>query len=278
MKVLVINLERSPARLEFMRQQFSSMGVEMERLNGVDGQTLSDADLEWHKSVRSGYHQRTRPQIGCTLSHRLAWKNVAEGGHDWVFICEDDVFIDPLAGALLASDGWLPGNIDILKAETTRQKIRTSLFSKNVGQGRRIARLLSNHAGSGGYYLHRNAAQKLLKLTSENFSEPTDETLFNPFMGVASHFRIFQMYPALCIQDFVLNRGHETPHLASLLEPARALHEQHTLAQTKPTGIPRLKKNLQQVLSASRVVDVPFGGNGLEPDIQQTTFKKTDLS
>lgn len=184
MKVLVINLERSPARLEFMRQQFSSLGVEMERLNGIDGQTLSDADLEWHKSVRSGYHQRTRPQIGCTLSHRLAWKNAAEGGHEWVFICEDDVFIDPLAGTLLTSDSWLPDNIDILKAETTRQKIRTSLFSKNVSRGRRIARLLTNHAGTGGYYLHRNAAQKLLNLTSGNFSEPTDETLFNPFMGL----------------------------------------------------------------------------------------------
>ena len=268
MKVLVINLERSPARLDFMRQQFSPIGVEMERLNGVDGLSLSDADVEWHKSVRSGYHQSTRPQIGCTLSHRLAWKKVAEGDHDWVLICEDDVFIDPLAGAFLTSDCWIPDNIDILKAETTRQKIRTSLFSKNVDHGRRIARLLTNHAGTGGYYLHRNAAQKLLKLTSGSFSEPADETLFNPFMGVASQFRIFQMYPALCIQDFVLNRGNETPQLASLLEPARALHEQHTLAQPKPKGGRRLKQKLQQTLSVSRVVDVPFEGTGLAPDIQ----------
>lgn len=105
-----INLDRRPDRLEAMRK----LPLVFERLAAIDGRTLSwDADApgvvqpqalrdaQWaaQRSVpticrRTGSFSPhlTLSALGCALSHRAAWRRLADQReHSWALILEDDV-------------------------------------------------------------------------------------------------------------------------------------------------------------------------------------------
>ncbi|MBZ9683283.1 hypothetical protein LB531_21735 [Mesorhizobium sp. CO1-1-2] len=45
MKSYIINLDRSPARMQRMADRLSSIGADFERVPAVDGRLLSDAEI-----------------------------------------------------------------------------------------------------------------------------------------------------------------------------------------------------------------------------------------
>ncbi|CAJ1390073.1 unnamed protein product [Effrenium voratum] len=60
-KALVVNLDRSPARWESAKEEFSREGLTVERFSGTDGRALSHADLRKVATCRGAQAQ---PQAG----------------------------------------------------------------------------------------------------------------------------------------------------------------------------------------------------------------------
>jgi len=118
MKSYLINLDRSPERLERMAVVFASLGMEFARTPAVDGRLLSVEERQRWLSDEETPFQLTAGEIGCFLSHRKCWEAAAAGSESHVAIFEDDVHLGKNAAEILSRTDWIPDDADVVKIET----------------------------------------------------------------------------------------------------------------------------------------------------------------
>jgi glycosyl transferase family 25 len=117
-----------------------------------------------------------------------------------------------------------------------------------IGPGRAVAgrsfslsRLHKAHPGSAGYIVSTQAARDLIRETA-GMSAAIDDLVFNPAFRIASGKTIYQLDPALCAQDHILD--DRSVGLPSTLERDRA-------TQLMPPGKdPKGKKRTGERLGA----------------------------
>ena len=93
MKIFVISLKDAVAKRAHMKKTLDAIGCDYEFLDAVQG---SDVDPDRFRSspywMDPYYHTRiTEGEIGCALSHKMAWQKIAESKVDQAVILEDDV-------------------------------------------------------------------------------------------------------------------------------------------------------------------------------------------
>ncbi len=128
----------------------------------------------------------TPGNIGCSLSHRLAWKEVVATGLKWALILEDDALV--MAGfATLVEDLESLGPFDLVFVNSRCVRYRTLLNDGDRSKFRRVEevyRLLRIHLGDkaehrtrggllsapggDGYVISRSGAEKLLTFIAED--------------------------------------------------------------------------------------------------------------
>ena len=138
MKAYLINLDRNPERLAFMRRQLDAFGMPFERFPAVYGRDLSPAERKaGFSSVRSFIASKKRlsdAEIGVAMSHAGCCRRLVESGAPCALVLEDDValsagfpaalarverFIDPGRPQLVLLSGYgVPG------AESMPEEIR----------------------------------------------------------------------------------------------------------------------------------------------------------
>ena len=201
MKVFVINLDRAPERLAHMRAELGRIGVPFERMPAVDGGALPAAEIaRWTATPMADGTRLTPGEIGCILSHRKCWE-AAAAANEPVAVFEDDVFLSADAAAFLRDATWLPTDADIVKLETF---LRPTLVDKEaVAAGaRRLSRLRSLHAGTGGYVVSPAGARRLLSF-GDKIALPLDHLMFDPASPAFADLVSYQLEPAVCIQGQV---------------------------------------------------------------------------
>ncbi|MHC5308298.1 glycosyltransferase family 25 protein [Bartonella sp. LJL80] len=198
MKLYVINLDRSPERLQRLRDVFSAMGLSFQRVVAVDGKNLDDAFLQDMAQGQLWQQPLTRGEIACFLSHKSALQMVAEGDDDYGAIFEDDVAFSETAASFLSSCEWIPKGGDIIKLETHGKKVWLGP-PQACGHGFSVARLKSRHIMAAAYIVSKTAARKLLA-DMDRVSAPFDHFLFNPTYGIFAKFEIWQLDPAIVVQ------------------------------------------------------------------------------
>lgn len=171
--------------------------LEIERMAAVDAsdpQML--ALIEKHKAPDA---ELSNGEMACILSHRNAWKKLIAGSAPYIAVFEDDLYFSDDVSQLLSLPR-IPANIDLIKLETILGK--TSISDRDcISFGKRkLCRLLSRHYGAAGYILSRRCAQRLLDLT-ETCRQPVDVILFDEKSLLWKEFDIYQVSPAVCIQD-----------------------------------------------------------------------------
>lgn len=204
MKAYYINLDRSVDRRDWFERQAHRLGIEFERVTAVDAAALPEPELARRRAMASG--PLTAGEIGCFLSHLAIWKSVAEGSDDWVFVAEDDVHLTSDAKAFLETSDWLPPGAELVKAETTRNRVELTRAVYGRRSGYELRRLKTVHLGSAGYFLSRQGARQLVAIAAAH-CEPADLMLFSTGHGMLGKAMVLQLQPAICIQDFLLD-GH----------------------------------------------------------------------
>ncbi len=89
--VFVISLVRAPERRREITAHLDRIGIDYEVIDGVDGQTLSDAHMRSVTVPESGL---SAGMIGCNLSHHAVYQRLLASDHDVALILEDDARID----------------------------------------------------------------------------------------------------------------------------------------------------------------------------------------
>lgn len=162
----LINLDRATDRLEFVKPHVDQLGIPVERISAVDGSLLSDEEIEkvCDKERFKKYFKMMpeRGTIGCSLSHKKAWRRFLESEYEFALIFEDDVVFNPhelkscVESAIEKKDLW-----DVLSFEMIHDGWPVKVANLHVDKW--MSLYLANVTHSGCYLLNRNAAKKLLE-------------------------------------------------------------------------------------------------------------------
>lgn len=193
----VINLDRSPERLEEFMAEARRAGVAVQRFAAIDARTLPDPipGLAYPDWVRSGH----RGLAACTLSHAAVWRRIAAGDAPWGAVFEDDAILSRALPAFLADPDWIPPGIDLVKLDTMYDREFFGVLGRPAPAGRRLRRVVSRHLGAAGYLISRDAARRLVD-QADPLRMPIDHLLFGYEAHRQHRLRFLQVDPALCIQ------------------------------------------------------------------------------
>jgi len=115
MKAFVINLDRNPNRLAFMRGQLDGIGLAFERFPAVSGKDLTEVELKAvfapMRSLIASKKRLSSAEIGCALSHLGCYREIIRSKESFALILEDDVRLcDRFGAALSRAQGFLDAN------------------------------------------------------------------------------------------------------------------------------------------------------------------------
>ena len=115
MKTYLINLDRNPERLEFMRGQLDRLGISFERFPAVWGKGLSEAErkagFSRTRSFIAAGKRLSDAEIGVAMSHVGCYRRMVDAGEPYALVLEDDVVLsDGFCGALSRVEAFIsPG-------------------------------------------------------------------------------------------------------------------------------------------------------------------------
>jgi glycosyl transferase family 25 len=243
MKVMVINLDRAPERLERIRTIFNAAGVPFERMRAVDGRELTQAEIDRWRQGEPRFYLLGPGETGCFLSHRQCWEIAARTGEP-VVIFEDDIHLGRDAAELLGDPSWIPADAHLIKIDT---HLRTTMVDReyiSIPSQRRLSRLRAMHVAAAGYVVTPAGASLLLDRTS-SFSDPVDQFMFNPKSSIFDIIVTYQMIPAISVHNG-LSDDVENVVLGS------ALHEERRLNRRR--GFAKIRRELTRPLEQAKTL------------------------
>ena len=212
-RVYVISLDRTPKRLNFVKQQMDRFHIEFEHFHAIDGKYMKIADqkgdklnkmqkgstyfIECLKYKGTGFRfffsekNLTPGECGCFLSHRAIWQDIALKNIKRAIILEDDVILfDNFKETLSEIIPHIPPDADIFFLDIGINKP----FAKKtyfVSAGFWLSGFLNTPSpyfaklkksrrvwGLHAYCISSDAAKKLLKLT-EVATVPVDAAIMD---------------------------------------------------------------------------------------------------
>lgn len=160
----VINLDRSPERMEKMRERLAPLPLSWERVPAVEGKLLDLAD---HPEVCvSGYRQwhgkdLNPAEAGCYLSHIAVLRRFLEGPWQYALVLEDDADFPPDFMPLLQSLLAQEASWDVVKLSGFHRGTPIKLGPLHGKYS--LAVPLSRLCNSNSLLIHRRAAERLLR-------------------------------------------------------------------------------------------------------------------
>lgn len=157
-KVFLINLDRSPHRLQFMTVQLHSQGIDFERIRAVDG----DAVPAWMADEFKGPHNLSPSEVGCYASHLVVAQRVVGDGLPYAIVLEDDATLDP-AFLSTAEDAiaHAPAGWDYIHLSSLFKRTILSVAELPCGR-HHLVRYVRHPVNTAAYIVSNRGARKWL--------------------------------------------------------------------------------------------------------------------
>lgn len=238
MDIFVISLKNALERRKHINKQFMAQQVGFQYFDAIEPHQI-DGALK-NTGIELENCSLTRGEVGCLLSHISLWKKIIDNNLPYMAIFEDDIYLGCKAKSFLKNISWIPKNVDIIKLEAFSDSVLVELFSKkNLINDRSLFLLKGKHLGTAGYIISNIGAKSLLKYVSElTIIKPIDDIMFD---GYIAKKMIYQMQPALCIQDFIHNKE---VNFASCLQKDR--FQRHMSEMVVPTKINKISFKIKR--------------------------------
>ncbi|MBB3257982.1 glycosyl transferase family 25 [Paraburkholderia bannensis] len=204
MKIFVINLDKSTDRLSHMTRQIERLGYAWERFPACGPAQVEEMAKALALPLLHG--ACTMPEKGVALSHYAIWNMMLDEGIDHALVLEDDVHFCHDAKKHLESinEEIARGlQFDIIKIETFLAGIFVDREGIRLSDQAELHRLRSNHGGAAAYIISREGCRKMIARLA-TADRAVDLVMFD---GDLESMRVFQLHPALCIQDFLRKQG-----------------------------------------------------------------------
>lgn len=118
---LVINLDRSPKRLELISKQLADQSLSFERFPAVDGHKLTKEELSrleapYNAPEKFVFRKALWPnEIACFLSHAACWEMLVKSDCEWGLIMEDDIVLSLRFKLFAMSSEWIPEGVRVIQ-------------------------------------------------------------------------------------------------------------------------------------------------------------------
>ena len=160
----VINLDRDVERLARITQQLAPTGLAWTRLSAVYGRELPAAEqarLLDRDAYRRKHGMEPAPgELGCYLSHVAVYRALLASPHAAALVLEDDVLLTPALVPVLRALMDHAERWDMVKLSAVHSGTPQPVL--DLGDGHRLAVMLSRCTGSSAYLVNRQAAQAYL--------------------------------------------------------------------------------------------------------------------
>lgn len=229
-KSYVISLTTAHNRRTHIHNEFGKQGIDFEFFDAITPNLINQSYQTLNIDLNNT--QLSPTEKACFLSHIALMQKTLNDDLSYVAIFEDDVYLGENAYFYFSNSDYLTKNaINVLKLETFLQYKKIDKKSAIACfDHRTLYRLNEYHLGMAGYIISRTAIQAFLKYI-ENLPNdrivPIDRLLFDGFM---EQMPIYQLSPALCIQEHIKNPNHI--QLPSSLEQERKLQQKHKSKRT----------------------------------------------
>lgn len=163
MQIHVINLARSDARRQAMREQLEALGLSYQFFPAVDakaGDHLRFPNYATNYSLQAWRRPLAPGEVGCFASHYLLWQLCAESNEPMI-VMEDDIELSAQFGDALRILPRLVGFSYVRLAGINPHRPSRTVPS-GVPQGWQLVRFLQGPMGTQCYVLFPDAARRLL--------------------------------------------------------------------------------------------------------------------
>jgi len=186
LKIFVISLRRATERRRHMERLLSSLGLNAEFVDAVDGSSLTpeqQATYDRDRALRVYGAEMTPAEIGCHLSHLSIYERIVREGLGVTLVLEDDIECDgelPVVLEAALRDRTLPWLV--LRLQSTKSTIVFGDRAKGRGLDvarygdRVVGRLRIGVLGGCGYLIKPEGARRMLRYASRPFM-PIDQTM-----------------------------------------------------------------------------------------------------
>lgn len=190
MKVYIINLRRSVERRENMLAQVSGKNMDWEFIDAFDARSASKSEIDSIYEEKRSLSHLGRPmsigEIGCAVSHRIAYRKMISDGIKQAIILEDDVILgdgfEQISGMLSEMNFrktvvHLENRLENATTSLWKKRIKDSKFSVSTGTDKEVL-------GGYGYFLDIAAANALLGYSAKIFTVADDWKFFRKYARV----------------------------------------------------------------------------------------------
>ncbi len=243
----MISLISKTERRQHITTEFQKHNVKFEFFDAL----TPDIAISYAQSLglKPNESQLTSTELACMMSHIAVWKKAIHEAIPYITVFEDDIYLGVDAESLLNNAEWIRPNWNIIKIESFYEKVFLSPSSCDVlSKRRRIAQLKSKNLGTAGYILSLEGAKTLLEYILNNDIQPIDQTIFNYFI-IKNQEPVFQMVPALCVQEMNIKDYEGSLSLPSLLEEERKIRlaREHVEKKEKQTNFFKINREISRV-------------------------------
>lgn len=240
MQVYVISLETAVARGQHIEKEFGQQSIKFSFFDALTPELAKPLAEKMNLRVHSDF--LTYGELACFMSHVSIWKKMVNEQIPYVAIFEDDVYLGENSSELLNHTDWIKSDWDIIKTEAFADKVLLgSVEAKVANENRKIVALRGPNLGTAGYILSLRGAQKYLEYISQIQLIPLDQVMFNEFILKQTH-PVYQMSPALCIQEMKLFPEKNTVLASDLLAERKA-----RMRKQKKKGLAKVQLEIARI-------------------------------
>lgn len=175
---LLVNLKRSPDRLQKIKSELENQNIDFERIEAIDSNNLSQSAFVICDTPNIEYPYRIKAgELACFLSHRMCWEKLIKSEKEWGLIIEDHCVLSPKACNYLRSTDWIPKECEIIQFVFTQKPVS---YRKEITlpDGNSLLNIAyTSPIGTSGYFISRRAAEIALQ-NSNRILSPIDNYLF----------------------------------------------------------------------------------------------------
>ena len=220
MKNIVISLKTAAARREHIVQEFGKQNIGFEFFDALTPDLARPLAEKMQLNIQEDF--LSPGELACFMSHVSIWQKMVDEHIPHLAIFEDDVYLGKDAAELLNNAGWINPNWDIIKTEAFADQVFLGKTQSEIASGtRRVVQLIGKNLGTAGYILSLEGAQKYLDYVRQIQLIPLDQVMFAEFIRHKFH-PVYQMSPALCIQEMMLFPEKKTVLSSDLLAERKA--------------------------------------------------------
>ena len=241
MKNFVISLTSATERRKHINHEFGKHNVNFEFFDAMTPETAEN----YANSLGLNLNDTglTLGELACMMSHVALWKKAIDENTPYITIFEDDIYLGEDANHLLNDSEWIKSDWNIIKIEAFAKKALLSTTKCEIlSTKRQITQLKGKNLGAAGYIISVRGARLLLDNILTRKLQPIDEIIFDIFIKQDIE-PVYQMIPALCVQEMILKSRRNELNLPSSLEQDR----KKRMKLEKKKGWLKLKKETNRV-------------------------------